>query len=110
MHARSAFLQGLFFLDPETLHPHFAAARSRLRALRELARAEGIGLGALLLNYAVQEPLLDRIVIGVTRVAELEQNLDAGTVAARCAALRPQLDAFACADEAIILPNLWKLT
>jgi aryl-alcohol dehydrogenase-like predicted oxidoreductase len=108
VHARSAFLQGLFFLPLDELSAHFDSVKPALRALHELAAREAIPLGALLLNYATLQAPIDKVVIGVTTVGELAQNLDAARYAERCRALLPQLDAFACADENIILPTRWK--
>ena len=108
VHVRSVFLQGLFFLEPERLSPHFDRVRSKLTGLRRLAEEHRIPLSALLLGYAMAQPDVDRIVIGVTSIDELRENLAAGAHAARCRELLSQLDALAVSDEDILVASNWR--
>ena len=107
IHVRSAFLQGLFFLAPDELPTHFQGVSSKLAALRELCETAAIPLGALLLDYAVMQPEIDKVVFGVQSPAELEQNLAAHRHLGRCETLSSSLDSFAETEEAILLPSLW---
>lgn len=107
IHARSVFLQGLFFLPPEDLPEQFSSVKSRLINLRELCAAQNIPLSALLLNYAMAQPEIDKTVVGVTNAAELEQNLDAQNYYEQCELLCAELAEYAVADDKIILPFNW---
>jgi aryl-alcohol dehydrogenase-like predicted oxidoreductase len=108
VHARSAFLQGLFFLDPERLPPFFAPVRERLVTLRALAARHELPLAALPLGFALAQPDIDTVVVGVDGLANLRENL---ALAARLPDLRPLLshiEELEVRDEDILLPYRWK--
>ena len=62
----------------------------------------------LLLNYAILQKHIDKIVIGVTNIEELKQNIDAHNYIKKCNELNKKLDSFAISDEQIILPFNWR--
>jgi aryl-alcohol dehydrogenase-like predicted oxidoreductase len=108
VHIRSVFLQGLFFLEPDELSPHFDRVHPKLAALRRLVEEHRVPLSALLLNYAMAQPGVDRVVIGVTGADELREDLAAEAHAARCRELLPELDALAVSDEGILVASNWR--
>ncbi len=75
--ARSAFLQGLMFLSPDTMPPYFAAARQPIARLCAIAEEAKLPLSALALAALRGEPAVSSIVIGVTSLIELQDNLAA---------------------------------
>ncbi len=108
IHARSIFLQGLYYISPAELPTHFDSAREAVGRLHAISRSSEIPLSAILMNYAILQPEIDKIVIGVTSCRELNQNLDAFRYAEKCSALCSELDALAITDEQILLPFNWK--
>lgn len=72
VHTRSAFLQGLFFRDAQTLPAFFDAAKP---VLAELQRSEE-SLSGRLLNYVLEKPFIDKVIIGVENAQQLQQNLN----------------------------------
>lgn len=108
IHARSAFLQGLVFCAPETLPAQFAAALPSLRRLRAIAEQSGLPLATLCLGFALANPLLDRIVVGVQSLANLEQNLSVLELAGQIQPWLAQLAELKLKDETILNPSLWK--
>ncbi|UCH24656.1 MAG: aldo/keto reductase [Trueperaceae bacterium] len=107
VHVRSVFLQGLFFLGPAGLPPHFEKVVDKLMRLRSLCEEKAVPLSALLLNYAVLNKDLDKVVIGVQSDAELSQNLSAFEHVESCRTLLPELAELAVWDESILLPFNW---
>ncbi len=73
IHARSVFLQGLFFIPLEKLPPRLVALRSALAAIRGLVDEND--LGAFSLHYAVSNPLIDKVIVGVDNAAQLKINI-----------------------------------
>lgn len=65
--ARSLFLQGLFFLDPETLPDHLSQAGGPLRDLRALAHEIGRCVSELAIVAARDTPGVSSLVIGAER-------------------------------------------
>ncbi len=75
IHTRSVFLQGLFFMNPDALPAKIKPLAPYLCKIRELANAYSLDVHTLALNYALQQPGIDRVIIGVETVAQLEDNI-----------------------------------
>jgi aryl-alcohol dehydrogenase-like predicted oxidoreductase len=75
IHARSVFLKGLVFANPQNLPDHFAGARERLVAFHEEVSARGATPQEVALSYILDNPDIDTVLCGVTNVAQLGQIL-----------------------------------
>jgi aryl-alcohol dehydrogenase-like predicted oxidoreductase len=104
VHARSAFLQGALLAEPSSLPDHFAPHRDRLTAVGTAAERGGLSRLALCLRFVLDQPVIDRVIVGVTGVAELQQILAA---AADPAPLPEGLAALAGDDPRLVNPALW---
>lgn len=105
IHARSIFLQGLFFMPVKKLSSHFDPVKEKLKAMQQLG--ERIPLSALLLNHAIMQNDIDKVVIGVTGLQELQENLRAVEYFDTENEVYQTLDEFTVTDEQIILPMHW---
>lgn len=76
IHVRSTFLQGLFFKNRNTLPEKFEPLKQNLLQLDEYASSMGISVGDLALNYNLQNPYIDGVLIGVDNNEQLMQNFD----------------------------------
>lgn len=74
IHVRSTFLQGLFFKDRNTLPDKLEPLKKHLLQLDEYAACKGISVGDLALNYNLQNPYIDGVLIGVDNKDQLMQN------------------------------------
>lgn len=108
VYARSVFLQGLFFLDPERIRREFPAAEGRITALRELAASLAVPLELLCLGFVLLDPLVDQAVVGVDSPEQLAGNLSLHRYEAAIRSAIPELDGLTCEDEEIIMPTRWK--
>ena len=108
VHVRSVFLQGLFFLSPENLRPHFASVKTKLTQVRQLFAAHQIPVAAGLLCFAWLCEGIDKLVIGVESLQNLRENLAAEKWLEKTREIYPELLQFAEIDPAIILPTNWK--
>jgi aryl-alcohol dehydrogenase-like predicted oxidoreductase len=77
LHARSVYLQGLFFQSPDEVPPKLLPLVPFLRLIRDLAHEFAISTHALALNYVLHNPLLDGVLFGVETLGQLKENLDA---------------------------------
>lgn len=77
VHVRSVFLQGFLLSDPERLPDRFQPWRSTLQTFRERAAGLGLTPQAAALAPLLQSPHVDRIVVGVETLAQLDQILEA---------------------------------
>lgn len=107
VHVRSVFLQGLFFLNPKELPPHFNTVKNKLHKLQDLAKDLDIPLHALLLNYTLGQSDIDKVVIGVNTLQELQGNISAFNYAEETHQIQEVLDSFSEENEEILLPMNW---
>lgn len=107
VHARSAFLQGLFFVDIDKLPKHFRSIKNRLQEIRRIANTFDTSIHELLLNYVTTQKGIDKIIIGVTRFQELQENLAAFENKNQSPFPYSTLDELAVNDERMILPFHW---
>lgn len=98
IHTRSTFLQGLFFVEPETLHRYFSDVIPILRELKK----NSDNLAGDLLKFVVDQPFIDKVIIGVETQNQLLQNLKELKLAA---APLPKLD-YKISDN-ILIPSRW---
>jgi aryl-alcohol dehydrogenase-like predicted oxidoreductase len=111
IHIRSVFLQGLFFMPLEKIAPHFAPVKEKLTKLERLAAQHQLSRAALPLWFALQDPNIDKVILGLSSIADLVQNLEL----IESFATHQQwfqslpLETLEEDQEAIILPFKWKV-
>jgi aryl-alcohol dehydrogenase-like predicted oxidoreductase len=102
IHVRSSFLQGLFFVNPDSLPAYFDAAKPLLKKMREITEDDHTLAGSLLM-FCLSNPFIDRVIIGVNNTAQLVSNIER--------LFRPLppvcFDDFYFSDESILLPYKW---
>jgi len=72
VHTRSVFLQGLFFMNPEGLSGYFSEVVPVLKKLQHQFKSK---LPGALLKYVLSNELIDKVVIGVQNLQQLQDNL-----------------------------------
>lgn len=75
IHVRSTFLQGLFFMDMNGLPSKLEPLKPYLRKLHDYAKQKKLTISQIALNYNLQNPLIDGVLIGVDNVKQLEENI-----------------------------------
>ena len=76
IHTRSAFLQGLFFKDPQNGHPVVRRLFEPLNKIHFLSKKYGLPVAAIALLYCLKQDFIDRVLIGVDSLNQLQSNLD----------------------------------
>lgn len=71
IHVRSVFLQGLFFLDSISLNSYFNEVKPIIKKLQSSVE----NLPAALLNFVINKPFIDKVIIGVETNDQLISNL-----------------------------------
>lgn len=97
IHTRSAFLQGLFFMDIEQLDSYFADLIPMLEKLKNNIP----NLAGSLLNFVLKKPFIDNVVIGVENSDQLSQNLKSIGNASSLPELEMNI------PESILIPSNW---
>jgi aryl-alcohol dehydrogenase-like predicted oxidoreductase len=71
IHVRSVFLQGLFFLDTDSLNSYFTEVKPIIKKLQLTIE----NLPAALLNFVLNKPFVDKVIIGIETNDQLIMNL-----------------------------------
>ena len=107
IHVRSVFLQGVYFMNPENLPEHLLPAKRHLMHLGQVAKREGLSIADLCLNFALGQPLIDRVVIGVDSSKILNDNIVTSQKVELVKSLFSELKDFKLENDRVILPYLW---
>lgn len=75
IHVRSTFLQGLFFKDREALPEKLQPMKKYLLQLDDFSQKSGLSISEIALNYNLQNPYIDGVLIGVDNISQLKMNL-----------------------------------
>lgn len=103
VHARSVFLQGLFFTEPETLPDFFNSAKKPLFALKKHAEQQGISIAELALGFIKSIPQIKEVVCGVNTQLQLQELIRAFNTKVELS----NISKFSLADESILSPVNW---
>ena len=74
IHARSIFLQGLFYLPIELIKKKYTDGAESIIALNEIAKSGGLRLSELSLLWVSSLDSVDKIVIGVDNLEQLKRH------------------------------------
>lgn len=76
VHARSVFLQGLFFKDLDRLEGKFFGIKEKISRLHYISCSKNIPISALCMNFVLLNDCVDRVIVGVDSLSQLKENLD----------------------------------
>ncbi|MCP2044069.1 aldo/keto reductase [Pontibacter sp. HSC-36F09] len=105
-HVRSVYLQGLFFMQPTELPLYLQEAAPKLERLQQLANAYQVPIGAVCLAFALANPYISQVVIGVESLQTLQENIRYSSTTLP-EALYTALLEFKEENENILLPYKW---
>lgn len=105
-HARSIYLQGLYFMKSNTIPIHLQKIAPKVQALQLLAVSHNIYLGAMLMGFVLQNENVSNVVVGVESLQTLEENIKFSDTQLD-QKLASELLSFKEQDENIILPYNW---
>ncbi|MCC6544191.1 MAG: aldo/keto reductase [Nitrospirae bacterium] len=103
IHARSAFLQGVLLMSPETLPPFFDSVREHLKNYSRIIHQHGLTPARAALGFLNNIADIDYIICGVNNHTQLKEI---------CAEVIPveaiDFTSFALSDESILNPSNWR--
>jgi aryl-alcohol dehydrogenase-like predicted oxidoreductase len=77
---RSAFLQGLLLMEPQSIPRHLTAARETILQLKHLSEKYSISRTALCLSYAHSIRWSEGVVVGITTVNQLQEIVECNAI------------------------------
>jgi aryl-alcohol dehydrogenase-like predicted oxidoreductase len=108
IHIRSVFLQGLFFMDTESLPEKLQPLKSTLLEIKRLCTENNLTIAQLLLSYVNHHPLIDKIVVGVVSANQLLENISDIATEPLSIDLLEQIKMIKVADAELLNPVNWK--
>jgi aryl-alcohol dehydrogenase-like predicted oxidoreductase len=97
VHARSSFLQGIFFADVKSLPPYFDEIKPNIKSLQESITS----LSGSLLRFVIEKPFIDKVIMGVENCNQLLLNLKSIENSAELPELKVSI------SEKILVPSNW---
>lgn len=107
IHTRSVFLQGLYFKSPNSITGHLTPLREQVQRINTIADSAGVSMECLALNYALSKPYIDRVLIGVDNVEQLQANLKAIQTGLP-QEVANEIDQIMVEDIRLLNPSTWK--
>ena len=107
IHSRSAFLQGLFFVDISNTKNKVALKLTKeLNIIKSLSEKYQISISELALSYCIFNQNIDNVLIGVDNLSHLKENLS--FLNNRISSdLINQIDNIKVKDLKLLNPSLW---
>lgn len=109
IHARSVFLQGLFFMNPESLTGNLLEAKEDLRFLRSEVEKLKKSMAAVALSFVVSNELIDKVLLGVISQKQLRLNLEGLLDESSCREVLSSLSSLQLKNEDLLNPGNWRL-
>lgn len=108
IHTRSVYLQGLLQMDYSTLPSHLGALKPSLKQLRRIADKHGVSVGELCLGFAISNPSINKVVIGVDSENQLAENIRFSKNAKLTKEIINELYTIEVNDTSLLDPSNWK--
>ena len=107
VHTRSAFLQGVFFCSVGEEKNIIKLLKEELKGIHEISARNNISIQKLALNYCLQQPLIDRVLIGVDNLTQLKQNINDSAYVLPDIILS-EINKIKTKNVDLLNPSLWK--
>ena len=108
IHTRSVFLQGLFFKNINTLNTILLPFKNDLIKLGLILKNYNIDMNSLALNYAINKPYIDKVLIGVDSLEQLKYNIKA-TENDFDKSIYEKIDCIQIKNTKLLNPSNWKI-
>ncbi|MEP6682002.1 MAG: aldo/keto reductase [Parafilimonas sp.] len=107
VHTRSAFLQGLFFKNINSLPSHFDLVKNKIVDIQNIAKSINLSLNKLLLIFCLQQKFIDKVIIGVDSEEHLHDNMITENDINKFNKIAAKIDFKEPVNDEIILPFNW---
>lgn len=107
IHTRSTFLQGALFYGPEELPQELIELKEQVQSISSLITSWGSSIEGTCLGYVLKNPFVDRVIIGVENVQQLDQNLNKVKELSIDVGLWQELNHINLPVESVLIPSNW---
>jgi len=107
--ARSAFLQGLVFMEKERIPDYLEEAKQHLETFDKIIKQHGLSRTEASLLFSYNNPYIDSVVFGVDNTNQLNEDIDIVQKELKFDECMKELtNRFTNIKKSIIFPSLWK--
>jgi len=107
IHVRSIFLQGLLLMDRNTIPHHLESLKSKLLKLDQFASESNCNVRDLCINYVLNTPNIDGVIIGIDSMENLLENIYTISKSANLSIDRDKIESINIEDTRYLNPSLW---
>lgn len=104
---RSVFLQGLFFKELNNYPEYLSPLKPYMQTIQQIGAASNTGMEALALSYALLQPEIDNVLIGVDSLEQLNTNLSHANTTLSAESIS-RINAIKVAETELLYPKNWK--
>lgn len=108
IHTRSVYLQGLLHMDPNQIPIYVRALHPYLIQVREIVNKYDVSLSQVCLGFCIQNPFINKVVIGVDNVFQLTENIDLCKKESLTEEMMNELLSIEVKDKNLLNPANWK--
>lgn len=109
IHARSVFLQGLFFKTPASFPVQLESLKKSVVRIQQLAEEQLCHVAGLAARYVLSQDYISKIVIGVDSLSQLESTLFAIQNCNSSSGAWDELNRMDCHNSQLLNPQNWQL-
>ncbi|MBC7391681.1 MAG: aldo/keto reductase [Opitutaceae bacterium] len=107
VHARSVFLQGLYFMDPNNLPLKLTSLKICIQELNLLAEKFSYSIAEMALNFVINHKNIDMVVIGIDTEEQLKTNIGLIDPLFNLKALYNKIEQIAVPNPELLNPSNW---
>ena len=105
IHARSIFLQGLFFKKINDLSCNLNGLKKYLITIKKIQDKKSLKISDLALKYVIKKKFIDKVVIGVSNLQQLKNNLE--TCKKKFKVPNKEIEKIDVLDDYLLNPSNW---
>jgi aryl-alcohol dehydrogenase-like predicted oxidoreductase len=107
IHTRSVYLQGLLQMNPYKIPSQLVSLKPYLIRIREIAKNELLSLSELCLGFVVNNPYVNKVVIGIDNLTQLADNIHIYESVNLMQKTVPELYTIEVEDVHLLNPSTW---
>lgn len=108
IHTRSVYLQGLFKMESNQVPNYLEPLQTYLRTVRDIAKKNQLTIGQICLGFAINNPLINKVVIGIDNLSQLKENVSICNIDNLSEGIMNELHSIEVKEKNLINPANWK--
>jgi aryl-alcohol dehydrogenase-like predicted oxidoreductase len=108
IHTRSSFLQGLLQMGSNQLPFYLMPLQPYLNKLKDIAIKNKITIGQICLGFAINNPMINKVVIGVDNLFQLKENVSICKIDNLSIEIMNELLSIEVKEKNLLNPANWK--